>query len=320
MRDSSILYVLPEQGLWDLFRVRALLAPARFLLCPEQDAAEAAAGLPGCRVIPFPGRTLTPSREDLKALAALLPADGTTAVLVRAPSRAHGWEPYRTTLRLLGLGRVLERGGEQDLDLEPGPVPDASRPGTLLLKACGGIGNVVQTTGILSAALERGWQAVFCPLSDNGQPLAPLFADPARPGLTVVGPGGLPGVRADLSLNIECRAHIAPGDFFHSPYREPKERGEARAYARFAANVTGWDVDPAATFVGAGAEVSPEFLGRVVLVPGSKPGWDSKRWPWFGALARRPGESADPLPGAGPGGPMPGCRSWSPSRPRARPS
>lgn len=285
MTESTTLSVLPEQGLWALPRVRALLAQARVLLCPEQDAGEIAAALPDCRVLAFSGAALTPSREDLREIAALLPAGAGTAALVRDPSRAHGWEAYRTALRLLGLRRALELNAEQSQLLDLGDMPDLARPGTLLLKACGGIGNVVQTTGILSAALARGWEAVFCPVSDSGQSLTPLFRDPDRPGLRVIGPGDLAGVRADLVLNIEYRADIGPRDFFHSPFREPMERSEAGAYARFAANVTGWDVDPAATFVGPGSEVPPGLLGRVVLVPGSKPGWDSKRWPHMQRLA-----------------------------------
>lgn len=285
MTDSTTLYVLPEQGLWALPRVRALLAKARVLLCPEQDAGEAAAALPDCRVLAFSGAALTPSRGDLREIAALLPAGTRSAALLRDPSRAHGWDAYVTATRLLGLEgcAVLSQDGAEARSF-PLP-PDCSRPGTLLLKACGGIGNVVQTTGILSAALARGWEAVFCPVSDSGQSLAPLFRDPGRPGLRVAGPGDLPGVRADLVLNIEYRADIGPGDFFHSPFREPMERSEAGAYARFAANVTGWDVDPAATFVGPGAEVPAGLLGRVVLLPGSKPGWDSKRWPHMQRLA-----------------------------------
>ena len=286
------LFILPEAGLaqapWFLEALAEAAPRGAVVLCPEPEAGELQGRFPGVRVQGSGSGALTPARPDLRALARGLGADGLLAeraVLVRDGTRPHGWDAYRTALRLLGLPGFLELDRERREEQGFPPPPDMSRPGTLLLKACGGIGNVVQTTGVLSAALARGWKAVFCPMSDSGQSLAPLFQDPDRPGLRVIGPGDLPEVRAGLSLNIECRAHIAAQDFFHSPYREPMERNEARAYARFAANVTGWDVDPAATFVGPGTGVPAGLSGRVVLIPGSKPNWDSKRWPHMQRLA-----------------------------------
>ena len=286
------LFILPEAGLaqapWFLAALAQAAPRGAAVLCPEAEAGELQRRFPGLRVRGFGSGALTPARPDLRALARGLGADGLLAeraVLVRDGTRPHGWDAYRTALRLLGLPGFLELDRERREEQAFPPLPGMNRPGTLLLKACGGIGNVVQTTCILSAAQADGWEAVFCPVSDSGQSLAPLFRDPERPGLRVIGPGDLPEVRAGLSLNIECRAHIAAGDFFHSPFREPLEQNEARAYARFAANVTGWDVDPAATFVGRGAGVPAGLLGRQVLVPGSKPGWDSKRWPHMQRLA-----------------------------------
>ena len=284
------LYILPEPGLaraaWLTEALeRSLRQGPVQVLCPEADAASLARDVPGAAVVAFGPGCLTPARADLERLAQALAPGPARIFLVRDLSRPHSWDAYATAVRLLGLPGCVELSGQGTSERSFPPRPDLSRPGTLLLKACGGIGNVVQTTGILSAALARGWQAVFCPVSDNSQSLAALFVDPSRPGLRVIGPGDLPGVRADLCLNIEFRSDIQPEDYFHSPYREPMERSEAEAYARFAANVTGWGVDPAATFVGPGAEVPANLFGRVVLVPGSKPGWDSKRWPHMQRLA-----------------------------------
>ncbi|MFH1913486.1 MAG: glycosyltransferase family 9 protein [Pseudomonadota bacterium] len=279
--------VLPEPGLWRTGLPAPLLARgSAVVLCPESDR-QAVEGLPGQPlVVTFEGGSLTPSRPDLAALAARLDLSG-EVVLVRDETLPRGWDAYVCALGLMGAKALRLLGQSGETPVTPPGRPDMVAVRSLLLVACSGIGNVVQTTPLLVAARRHGLDVAFCPVSDAGSSLALLFRT-ALPGLTVLTPEQAHGFEADLRLNIECRALLRPGDFFHSPYRDPVTRHEADAYAQFFANVTGLSASPDESAIG-GHEAEPDVAlrGRVVLCPGSKPGWDPKRWPHFGALVRR---------------------------------
>jgi len=209
------------------------------------------------------------------------------AVLVRDQERAWGWDAYVCALGLMGISHAMVVSQQGQTDFRPASRPDMTTARSLLLTVCGGIGNVIQATPLLAASIELGLSTCFCPLSDSsGESLAPLFVD-ALEGLAVVAPDQLPDLDADIRLNIEARAHMVAGEFFHSPYREPMERPEPVASARFFENVTGHPVDPGATCINKKTDIPDRLKGRIVLCPGSKPGWDSKRWPHFGELAER---------------------------------
>jgi len=285
------VFVLPEPGLIGLPHLAALVGAGDRLLCHETDAQEARSRFPGRDAATYPGGNLTPARPDLALLAASadLARPDADAVLVRDETRRHGWDAYATALGLMGAASARLAGQSGTTPLSPPRAPDMSAARSLLLTACGGIGNVIQATPLLAAALDLGLKTSFLPLADSpGLPsLAPLFAG-AADGLAVIGPDDR--ADADIRLNIEARAFRVEGEFFHSPYREPGDRSEPEAYAQFFRNVTGRAADPGRTLVGGLDVPVPEGLrGRVVLCPGSKPGWDSKRWPGFAALAARLG-------------------------------
>lgn len=279
--------VLPEPGLWRTGLPAPLIAMGdAVVVCPAEDRQDVER-LPGAsRIVTFEGGSLTPSRPDLRALAVRLDLSG-EVVLIRDETLPRAWDAYVCALGLMGAKALRLLGQSGETAVTPPRRPDMGAVRSLLLTACSGIGNVVQTTSLLVAARRHGLDAAFCPVSDAGGSLAPLFRT-ALPGLTVLTPEQAHGFEADLRLNIECRALLRPGDFFHSPYRDPVTRHEAEAYAQFFANVTGLPASPDESAVG-GHEAVPEaaLRGRVVLCPGSKPGWDSKRWPHFGALVRR---------------------------------
>jgi len=279
--------VLPEPGLWRTGLPDPLVERGdATVVCPAEDR-QSVERLPGTpRVVAFEGGPLTPSRPDLDGLARGLDLSG-EVVLVRDEALPRSWDAYVCALGLMGAASLRLLGQSGETRLTPPGRPDMGAVRSLLLTVCSGVGNVVQTTPLLVAAHRHGLDIAFCPVSDAGGSLAPLFQG-ALPGLTVLTPEQAQDHAADLRLNIECRTLLRPGDFFHSPYRDPVTRHEAEGYARFFANVTGLSADPAESVVG-GHQAQPDAAlgGRVVLCPGSKPGWDSKRWPHFGELVRR---------------------------------
>eukprot|EP00828_Plagiopyla_frontata_P043959 TRINITY_DN7026_c0_g1_i2.p1 TRINITY_DN7026_c0_g1~~TRINITY_DN7026_c0_g1_i2.p1 ORF type:complete len:430 (-),score=199.84 TRINITY_DN7026_c0_g1_i2:526-1815(-) len=281
--------VLPESGLIGLAHLDRLEGEPRTVLCHETDASQAKERFPGSAVNAYSGTSLTPSREDLADLAF-----AGHAVLVRDEERPWGWDAYVTAAGLLGADSVTLFSQSGETSLVPPRRPDMSAAESLLLVASGGIGNLIQATPLLAASLEAGLRTFFCPVSDGtGGSLAGLF-DGGLDGLEVIGPEALGSAKAEVRLNIEARNHMVPGEFFHSPYREPMTRHEGEAYAQFFRNVTGLDVHPGRTVVGGFIEpVDPSLKDRIVLCPGSKPGWDSKRWPYFASLAERLAEQGE---------------------------
>ena len=285
------LLILPETGLalpW--LRAAATGEPETAILCPETDADAVRTLLPGPAVHCFSGGNFVAARPDIGHWRRWFrEAAPNETLLVRNMDNAWGYEAYETALRLCSVLRfdILTRDGREPRELPPLPAPDSVR--SLLLKACGGIGNLVLATPLLRAGLRAGWKAAFCPVNDgNGQGAGALFKDAELDGPTILTPDEARSFRADLYLNIEARSLLAPEDCFHSPYRMGETGHEPTWAARFFENVTGHSADPAETFVGGLHREIPERLrGRVVVCPGSKPGWDSKRWPHFDALLRR---------------------------------
>ena len=275
--------ILPEPGLIGLAHLDRLQGRPGTVLCHEADAPLANERFPGCAVVPYPGPALTPSRDDLADLAI-----AGRAILVRDEEKPWGWDAYLTGAGLLGADSVTLFSQSGEIALVPPRRPDMAAAQSLLLVASGGIGNLVQVTPLLAASLEAGLRTIFCPVSDGAKGSPANLFHGCLDGLTVIGPERLGSAQADIRLNIEARDHMVPGEFFHSPYREPVTRHEGEAYAQFFRNVTGLQAAPGRTAVGGFAEpVDPALKGRVVLCPGSKPGWDSKRWPHFAALAER---------------------------------
>lgn len=286
-----ILHVVPERGLalGDWARgVLAAVGPGGTMLVHEDDAA--CLGESAASVLTFGGGNLTAARSDLAAQRGMLAREGVQRVVLVLPAEA-AWrhETYHAWLRLAGVEQAVELtpGGEMPLSLPP--VPDAAKARTLSLTVGGGIGNVVLATPLVRAALDAGLRVFFRPVYDSdGSTLAGLFRDHGLDGLTVLGADD-PGPRADLGLTIEGPAHLEPGDFYFSPFRvggqAPDLPSEAASHAAFLRNAAGLEADVSATFVGDGP-VGPRLTGRVVICPGSKAGWDAKRWPHFDALLR----------------------------------
>ncbi|MDD3312390.1 glycosyltransferase family 9 protein [Pseudodesulfovibrio sp.] len=280
------VYILPVAGLAEpdrlfLARLGPLDGP---VLCHEGNRA----ALPACgRVETFGGGNLAPCRTDLADLARRAGAPSATAVVV-APGGPT--PPYvLTALSLMGFERAarLDEEGESPVVLPRRVDPRDVR--SVLVKAHGGIGNVVMLSFLARASADQGWETWFCPTFDQGGgSLADAFRGTLPGGVRVVGPEELDGLSPDLCLNVEDHANRREEDMFHAPYRVGVEGHGPGFAARFFANVTGREADPALTFVGCDSvPVPPELRGRVVVCPGSKVGWDSKRWPHMDALLRR---------------------------------
>jgi len=284
-QPESVL-VFPERMVADA--ARRLLAQwgpsAGAVVCHEDDRPLTAAHAREVRT--YGDGNLTPCRDDLDRVRALLDAARPVHVACPAPALP----PHVVTLfRLLGHGSVV-RAGEDGLErLALPPAPDPSRVRSVLIKANGGIGNVVLFSFLASAAAAQGWETWFCPTVDGSNAyLGDLFAGGLPAGVRLVRPEDLASLAPDLCLNVEDHANRAETDLFHAPYRVGVEGHGPGFAARFFANATGREADPSQTFVGGDPElVAPELRGRVVVCPGSKPGWDSKRWPHMDALLRR---------------------------------
>ncbi|MEF2232221.1 MAG: glycosyltransferase family 9 protein [Pseudodesulfovibrio sp.] len=280
------VFVLPERDLGEpeslfLEQCGPLDGP---ILCHERNR-ETAARLCG-HVETFGGGNLAPCRADLDDLARRVGAPSASArvILSGGPVPPH----ILTALRLMGFARAARLGGNGGESPLP-PAPDPSRVRSVLVKVNGGIGNVVLFSFLASAAAAQGWETWFCPTVDRSNAyLGDLFEGGLPRGVRLVRPEGLAALRPDLCLNVEDHANRAEGDLFHAPYRVGAEGHGPTFAARFYRNATGHEADPSRTFVGGDpALVAPELRGRVVVCPGSKPGWDSKRWPHMNALLRR---------------------------------
>ena len=283
------VFVLPEPGLagLDWFQERLARAtnrgPVRVLL-PEAEAGL----LPSAEsldVTTFTSGNLTGARQDMAQWREYF-ASAETVHLVRDLGNGWGYETFYTFLRLAGCRAFLETTHQGDQAVEPPPLPRPGAIRSVLVTMCGGIGNVVQCTPVVAACARRGWDTAFVPVSDaNGASLHNLFADNGLRGVRVLTPEQAQAETPDLVLNLENRAQLALGDAFLSPYRAGTDQSEAGLYAAFMRNVTGLAADPGATWVGGlDAEVDSALLGRVVVCPGSKPGWEPKRWPRMNEL------------------------------------
>lgn len=254
------------------------------LVCHGADKADVQDSFPGLNVTAFNGGPLTPSRDDLPALAQEIDVTG-EVVLVRDEDRVWGWDAYITALGLMGASSIRLVGQSGETIVTPPSRPDMDTARSMLLLVNGGIGNVVQTTPLLTAAHRHGLDIAFCPTFDSGGSLARLFED-TLPGMTLLTPDEVDDFRADIRINIESRQHIRPGDLFHSPFRVPVDSSEILAYLQFFFNATGIQAAPEDAFIGCrDTELADHLKGRIILAPGSKPHWDSKRWPHFSALA-----------------------------------
>lgn len=282
---SRPVVILPEAGLSGLDCLDSLVGRGD-VLCHESDAAAVEGRFPGCSLTTYPGGSLTPSRADLFALARGLDLSG-EVLLVRDEERPWGWEAYLTAVGLMGADAVRLAGQSGMKRVTPPRKPDMAAARSLLLLVNGGIGNVVQTTPMLAAAHRHGLTVAFCPTFDGGGSLSHLFED-SLPGLVLLAPEEADGFDADIRINVEARDHLCAGELFHSTFREPMDRSEELANLQFFHNATGLDAVPEDAFIGCRNTPIPASLkGRVVLGPGSKPHWDSKRWPHFGELAAR---------------------------------
>lgn len=278
--------ILPEPGLAQLQFLDHIIGSGSTLLCHKSDTPIIHSRFPHCHSLFFDNGPLTPSRHDLFSLAINL-ASFDEIILVRDDTRPWGWESYVTSLGLMGVTavRLISQSGE--VVISPPYCKKSEHIHSILLTACAGIGNVIQMTSLLSAAVRHGIHTAFCPLFDNGGSLTKLFKN-TLPGLTLIEPEEALQFEADVRLNIECRAHLHNEDFFYSPYRESMNKNEGEAYANFFENVTGIKPFVEETFVGGlDVELSEQFKQRIVLCPGSKLGWDSKRWPYFSELAKQ---------------------------------
>jgi hypothetical protein len=172
--------------------------------------------------------------------------------------------------------------------LELPKTPDFRKVGSVLLKACAGIGNLVLLTPLLNTCLELGLRTMFCPISDlDGASLASLFRNSSS-RLQLVAPSEVLDIPADLILNVEAHKFAGQDDFHHNPYRIGISGHEPGFAAKFFENITGVSVDISRTFVGGNPDDVPAGLrNRVIVCPGSKSGWDSKRWPHMDDLLRR---------------------------------
>lgn len=270
------LFIFPERnpGQEAVKRAGELRLPNLTVLCHEQDR-ETVASLSG-NILTYPGGNLAPCRTDLPDIARSLPAG----------ADVHMPEPFPfalTALRLLGIRSVRGMDGKT---IDIAPIPDTDTIGSLLLKTNGGIGNVVLTTFLLSASLDQGWTTYFCPTSDsNGLPLTDLFEGTGQNGLHLIRPDELSSISPDISLNIEDHANRKPDDFFHGLYRVGIPGHDPTFAAQFFENVTGIRPDISRTFVGGDpGGVEAALKNRIVVSPGSKVGWDPKRWPHMNAL------------------------------------
>ena len=292
------LCILPEPGLLDLLEQVNLPTrdPEAVFLCPEEEADTLRGLHPDQAVLSFGQGNLTPGRTDLPEQRRLLaPLLSQPPLLLRRRSVQGAQDQFVTWLRLVGATRYLEPAdtgvaGKGVAEFALPSLPEISSVRSMLLKTCGGIGNVILTTHLAAAALRQGWTVHFCPLFDapGFASLANLFEDSGLEGFHVHRPEGLGRVQADLHLNIEAKTLADERDLCHNPYRMGVPGRDADFHADFFFNVTGLRATVDETFVGGGTRFVPERLkGRIVVCPGSKRGWDPKRWPHMDSLLRK---------------------------------
>jgi hypothetical protein len=290
-RGCPPLLVLPQQGLTALPWLPAVARSAGAILCPCEETEDAARRLPDIPVLAYTPGNLTPARRDLLAqretLTGLLDHP---PLLVRDRDDPRSQDAFVSWLRLMGVPRYVDLSQDGRLEVTLPPLPKPDRVRSMLLKTCGGIGNVVLTTHLASAALRQGWTVYFCPLFDEPgfASLANLFENSGLKNFHVLRPEEVGRVKADLHLNIEAKTLSDERDLCHNPYRVGVPGRDADFNTEFFFNVTGLRATVAETFVGEALNPMDERLkGRIVVCPGSKRGWDSKRWPHMDALLRQ---------------------------------
>ncbi len=288
--NNGTVLIFPEKGITE--QERHVLKQARhkydIVLCHEED--RETVSVIGADIRTYDGGNLSPCRDDLHELSHVL--DPVQHPSVHVASAKEAIAPYIVTaLRLRGYQDVVRVGENGSSRQTIPPLPDRNKIRSLLLKANGGIGNIVLTTFMLSASLEQGWETYFCPLSDiDGGSLGDLFAGAGPEKLHIIEPDDLSSITADITLNIEDHAHRSEEDFSHAPFRVGIPGHEPGFAARFFENATGVRPDPSKTFIGGDKlNVDPKLRGRIIVCPGSKTGWDSKRWPHMDALLRQLG-------------------------------
>ncbi|MBI9079212.1 MAG: glycosyltransferase family 9 protein [Pseudodesulfovibrio sp.] len=286
-RDSLLIFPERDFSVLDILWLRKTHLPNLTVFCHADDH-EKVLSLGGT-VVHYKGGHLAPCRDDLADLTRQLPSFAETDVSLYCPANDIPHPFALSTLRLLGIREAhsLTKDGKHSLRLRP--VPDQNAINTLLLKACGGIGNLVLTTSLLSASLSQGWKTYFSPTSDlDATSLAELFDGNLPKGLRLIRPNELKSIEPDVILNIEDHASLEEDDFFHAPYRIGTTGHEPGFAAQFFKNITGVTVDISRTFVGGTPDrINQDLKNRIVVCPGSKNGWDSKRWPHMDALLRR---------------------------------
>ena len=286
MAKKTPVIIFFEPGTVKTLVQRLPLPTVANVLCHETER-EAAQEL-GTVIAGYSEGWLAPCREDMTSLGLILEPFKDRQIIV--PTLSEQIPPHvRTTLALLGFSDILELTPTHSHMVHLPAKPNSDSVRSLLLKACGGIGNVVLLTPLLHASLSQGWKTTFCPVSDlNGGSLGELFRGDAPSGLSIVEPDKAIHASADVILNVEANTLRSPLDFHHNPYRIGAPGHEPAFAARFFENVTGVAVDISNTFVGGTTESVPRRLRhRIVICPGSKPSWDSKRWPHMNALLRK---------------------------------
>ncbi len=291
----TILYVTPERGLaktpWIKQAVsRAQGENASFILAHAEDIKKLGLA-PEKNIFAYGEGNLTPQRNDLKRQTEFFDsANPDKIILLRDADNPHRYDAYRTWLRLLGCLELteLDQNGSKDFSFTPLPRPDKIK--TLRITACGGIGNVILTTAMVKAALKAGIHVRFRPIFDaDRQSLAALFENSQLENLILESPQADRNEPVDLSLNIDAPAFLQPGDLYFSNHLTGIQASEAANYANFLNNTTGLPVDSSQTFVG-GSQVPKQLKNRIVVCPGSKAGWDSKRWPHMNGLLEKLGQ------------------------------
>ena len=166
--------ILPEPGLAQLQFLDHIIGPGSTLLCHKNDTQIIHSRFPHCRSHFFDNGPLTPSRHDLFSLAIKLESFD-EIILVKDDTRPWGWESYIASLGLMGVTtvRLISQSGE--FVISPPYCKRSEHIHTIFLIACAGIGNVIQMTSLLSAAVRYGMHPAFCPVFDNGGSLAKLF-------------------------------------------------------------------------------------------------------------------------------------------------
>ena len=283
------IYILPESGFVDSLWIQSVineLPNGTGFFCHQNDAALIQSLNPSFKIFSFSAKSLSGAENRLNDHRKFLLRPENQLILFHDLNHQWGYETYYTYLRLIGISRFVEltQNGSSIIDLPENNGSENFK--SILLKICGGIGNIVLATPLVEAALQHDKEVIFCPTLDSSRSsIKKLFHDSSKCGFHVISPDQIGKSSVDISMNIEDRSNILSEDYFISPHRMNMANSEARLYGDFFFNVTGISVDTEKTFVG-GKEpgLISSLSNRIVICPGSKQGWDSKRWPHFNEL------------------------------------